>query len=255
MQTQTVSGQTRSVRRAPPHSKATRKGASGPFSISATTKRAEGGQPTTSNPVPKPPNGKSKSVEEGNGKKTPVSATPAVGAGKAAEKPDDGKKPAQEPALIVFGLTEKGAPQASWFSGVDAEVAIRTAQLLKFRALAVKTPAQRDLLPQLRQGQVFAGDRLFAPVIQQSLYEELTRVAGDPKGDAAPPPAPPNPRDWAAIKVGSMVLGIEDAEDGWGEALVLEVNEHLLRLRWVFEPRWPAFIKPRTEVALLPPGA
>ena len=245
MQTQSIGGQARPVRKASPQS--TPKGASASFSISGPRKRADGPKNETSTPGPKPGNGKGKTPESPD-KKAPV-ASPS------ATKPDDAKKAALEPALIVFGLTERGAPQAAWFSGADAEVAIRTAQLLKFRAVPVKTPAQRDLLAQLRQGEVFAGDRLFAPVVQQPLYDDVMKAAGDPKGDAVPPPAPPNPGDWAAIKVGAMVLAMEDAEDGWGEALVLDFNEPFLRLRWVFEPRWPAFMKRRTEVGLLPLGS
>ena len=117
-------------------------------------------------------------------------------------KPDDSKKPSHEPVLIVFGLTEKGLPQGSWFSGVDAEVAIRSAQLMKLRAIKVTSQAQRDLLDQLRHGQVFASDRLFAPVIQRPLYEALLQAAGDPKGDEASAPTPqshaPGPRSRPA---------------------------------------------------------
>ena len=184
MQTQSVNDRT--LRRAAPATKGMiSKGASARLAVSEGRKRADGAQPPASSPQPSKPAEPAKppASDKGEGKKGGV-VPAAAAASKAAEpaKPDEGKKPSQEPVLIVFGLTEKGLPQGSWFSGVDAEVAIRSAQLMKLRAIKVTSQAQRDLLGQLRQGQVFASDRLFAPVIQRPLYEALLQAAGDPKG-------------------------------------------------------------------------
>ena len=255
MQTQSVND--RSLRRAAPATKGMiRKGASAPLAVSGGRKRADGAQPPASSPQPskpaeppKPPAG-----DKGDGKKRGV--VPAAAASKAPEpaKPDEGKKPSHEPVLIVFGLTEKGLPQGSWFSGVDAEVAIRSAQLMKLRAIKVTSQAQRDLLGQLRQGQVFASDRLFAPIIQRPLYEALLQAAGDPKGDEASGTEAPKPRAWPEIKAGSVVLATEDPKGGWWDAVVVEAGDNVLQLRWIIEPRSAAFVRPRGEVGLMPAG-
>src|SRR5829696_8249692 len=143
MQTQSVNDRT--LRRAAPAAKGMiRKGASAPLVVSEGRKRADGAQPPASSPPSskpaEPP--KTPASDKGDGKKGSV--VPAAAASRAPEpaKPDDSKKSSHEPVLIVFGLTEKGLPQGSWFSGVDAEVAIRSARLMKLRAIKVTSQAQ-----------------------------------------------------------------------------------------------------------------
>ena len=229
-------------------------GGFGPLGVSGGRKRADGAPPPASNPQPSKPAEPAKppTSDKGEGKKG--GAVPAAVSKAAEAKPDEGKKRSHEPVLIVFGLTEKGLPQGSWFSGVDAEVAIRSAQLMKLRAIKVTSQAQRDLLGQLRQGQVFASDRLFAPIIQRPLYEALLQAAGDPKGDEASGTEAPKPRAWPEIKAGSVVLATEDPKGGWWDAVVVEAGDNVLQLRWIIEPRSAAFVRPRGEVGLMPAG-
>jgi len=254
MQTQSVNDRT--LRRAAPAAKGMiRKGASAPLVVSEGRKRADGAQPPANSPPPSKPAEPAKppASDKGDSKKGGV-VPAAASKGSEPAKPDEGKKPSHEPVLIVFGLTEKGLPQGSWFSGVDAEVAIRSAQLMKLRAVRVTSQVQRDLLGQLRQGQVFASDRLFAPVIQRPLYEALLQAAGDPKGDEASSAEAAKPRAWAEIKAGSVVLATEDPKGGWWDAVVIEAGDNVLQLRWIIEPRSAAFVRPRGEVGLVPAG-
>lgn len=61
----------------------------------------------------------------------------------------------------------------------------------------------------------------------------------------------PNCRD---IKTGSLVLATTGSGDGWWEAVVTEVDNDVLVLRWRDWPDEPAFSRRRSELALLHPG-
>ena len=73
---------------------------------------------------------------------------------------------------------------------------------------------------------------------------------------ATPPNAgtaasPPLPKSWSEIRVGSLVIAHEGVEEGWWEAVVTEVRDDVLTLRWRDYPKQPAVIRNRKEVALL----
>src|SRR3954447_2646740 len=77
------------------------------------------------------------------------------------------KKPDTGPAVIVFGYNEHRVPQAAWFSEAEANLAIRAARLMGLRVLRIEDDAHRQLAARLRQGQVYAADRTFAPAVQR----------------------------------------------------------------------------------------
>ena len=69
-------------------------------------------------------------------------------------------------------------------------------------------------------------------------------------------PQPPSlPRNWADIKVGSLVLAHESPEDGWWEAIVTSINDASITMRWRDEPREPSVTRRRDQIALLYSGA
>ena len=61
----------------------------------------------------------------------------------------------------------------------------------------------------------------------------------------------PLPKTWSEIRVGSVVIAHESVDDGWWEALVTEVRDDVLTLRWRDYPKQPAVVRNRKEVALL----
>lgn len=162
----------------------------------------------------------------------------------------DRQAAAPEPAVLVFGMSDKGLPEAAWFSGADAEAALLAARLMSLHAAEITTDRHKALAGQLQQGQAFASERLFAPIVGQELYNELFEVCGaSPAGE----PVLQYPTSWEEIRVGSVVLAVEtEAEEGWFEAIVLASNDHLLQLRWKDAPRDASFICSRSQVALLP---
>src|SRR4051812_24644201 len=79
----------------------------------------------------------------------------------------------------------------------------------------------RELAARLRQGQVYAADRTFAPAVQREIFDALCELAGP---GAAPAPieitaskdeAAPRPASWDDIRVGSFVIAQESPQDGW----------------------------------------
>jgi hypothetical protein len=165
----------------------------------------------------------------------------------------DRQAAAPDPSIVVFGQNEKGAPQGAWFSGVDAEVALKAAAMMGLRAATIGSEKHEALAKELQQGQVFASDRLFAPQIRPELYDQLFELCGaTPVEDTTFD----RPGSWDEIGVGSLVLATDgDQQGGWFEALVMATNDHLLQLRWRDQPRDASFIRARSEVALPPTQA
>ena len=162
----------------------------------------------------------------------------------------DRQAAAPDPSIVVFGQTEKGVPQGAWFSGVDAEVALKAAAMMGLRAATIGSEKHEALAKELQQGQVFASDRLFAPAIKPELYDQLFELCGaTPVEDTTFD----TPGSWDDISVGSLVLASDsNPNEGWFEALVMATNDHLLQLRWRDQPREASFIRARYQVALLP---
>src|SRR3954468_9032895 len=162
-----------------------------------------------------------------NSTKPPVNADPI-----GATPPDSG------PALIVFGRSVYGIPQAAWFPASEADLATRAARLMGLRVLRIADDAHRQLAARLRQGQVYAADRTFAPAVAREVFDALAALAGPVtapspleitagKSDAASRPA-----SWDEIQVGSLVIAQESLEEGWWEAVVMALEGEQLLLRW-----------------------
>src|SRR3954471_9953725 len=105
------------------------------------------------------------------------------------------------------------------------------------RVLRIEDEAHRQLAARLRQGQVYAADRTFAPAVQREIFDALCEMAGPvdapspleitaSKDDIASRPA-----SWQAIKVGDLVIAQESYEDGWWEAVVVAIEADQLLLR------------------------
>ena len=75
--------------------------------------------------------------------------------------------------MIVFGFNEHRIPQASWFPGAEADLATRAARLMGLRVLKIEDEPHRALAARLRQGQVYAADRTFAPAVQREIFDTL----------------------------------------------------------------------------------
>jgi hypothetical protein len=169
------------------------------------------------------------------------------------------RKADTEPAVIVFGFNEHRIPQAAWFSEAEAALATRAARLMGLQVLRIEYDAHRELAARLRQGQVYAADRTFAPAVQREVFDKLCELAGPV---ASPSPveitehkdqAASRPASWDAIEVGDLVIAQESPDAGWWEAIVVAIENDQLVLRWRDYARTPCVRRGRLDVALLPP--
>lgn len=201
-----------------------------------------------------------------------------------AEKPKEvptGDQPA--PAVVLFGLDDRGKAHAAWFAEDHAAAGAAAAEAMGMFALPVEDDAVRALAGQVPQGKIFASGKAFVPFVKASLFDALVmhlpedqrdrarqpvRVSGKAAGNSyavasgavdgggsAPAGTPHDlPDDWSKIKVGSVVLASEGREDGWYEADVLEaLPGNRFKLRWHDWPDLPKFERTLTEIALLHP--
>src|SRR5215211_1969378 len=179
-----------------------------------------------------------------------------------------------EPSVIVFGRDDAGKPRASWFDAGSAGLASKAADLMKMRVLRIETEEQKAVARQLAPGRVLESGRAFTPFARATVFSKLVELAhgaqeaATPNGaTAAPdssgtassgggaPNAPQRPQDWDEIGIGSLVLAHEGPEDGWWESIVIGVNGESLSLKWRDWPRYPVFVRRRTDLALLPAAA
>lgn len=156
-------------------------------------------------------------------------------------------------AVIVFGMSEQGLPQAAWFPAADAEIAVKAASLMKLKAARIDTEEHRGVAKELRQGQVYASERTFAPVVNQDLYARLFKLCGEaPVQDLSLP----RPGTFGDVRIGSLVLACDELpDDGWYEAVVIGLQDDLFQLRWRYAARDASFIRSRQQIGLLAPEA
>jgi hypothetical protein len=170
--------------------------------------------------------------------------------------------------LVLFGIDSRGKPMGARFGRDHASLAIKAATQLHLNVLASNDPKVAEIAGRLPVGRVHATGRTFVPFIRRDLYDRLVAAAGNGNGVSpvrltgshaggatSPPSDNPNlPRNWHEIGVGDLVVAQEDPEDGWYEAIVIEVNGEMLTLRWRNYPRQRSLVRHRLRVGLLYPG-
>ena len=172
--------------------------------------------------------------------------------------------------LVLFGIDSRGKPKAARFGREHASLAIKAATQLQLNVLASNDPKVAEIAARLPVGRVHATGRTFVPFIRRDLYDKLVAAAGNGNGaspvrltasqaggvaTASPPSDNPSlPRNWHEIGLGDLVVVQESLEDGWYEAIVIEVNGDMLTLRWRDYPRQRRIVRHRLRVGLLYPG-
>ena len=161
----------------------------------ATTQRGPSASPATTNPrEPRINKGASAPFVIPGGEKAaenPAKPRPTTAHPNKADEAH-ARKASTDPAVIVFGFNEHRIPQAAWFSEAEADLATRAARLMGLRVLRIENDAHRELAARLRQGQVYAADRTFAPAVQREIFDTLCELAG--------PVAAPSPVEITAGK-------------------------------------------------------
>ena len=183
---------------------------------------------------------------------------------------------ADRPAVAVVFRNGKDTPRGAWFTAADLDAAIDGAAEMGMLAIRANTPEIIRLTMKLPKGRVFESGKLFAPLIQAKVYEELMTYhpehgitakprlvmsaapTGTSSGDAdaegpgASVPEGTRPTDWSQITVGSLVLAEEARMEGWFEAIIIEVcPKQVFKLRYRDYPDDPIITRHVSRLALM----
>jgi energy-coupling factor transporter ATP-binding protein EcfA2 len=153
---------------------------------------------------------------------------------------------ADTPAVAVVVRNGKETPRGAWFPADDIEAVLAGAAEMGMHAVKASTPEIISLAQRLPKGRIFDSGKLFTPLIQTKVYDELmahlpehgitakprlvmsAASSGTGDADAEGPgesvPEGTRPTDWSQITVGSLVLAEEARMEGWFEAIVLEAR-------------------------------
>jgi hypothetical protein len=159
--------------------------------------------------------------------------------------------------MILFGLDENKRPRAARFLvGEHLGLLAKAADAQDLIICEVNNEKLIELAKKLPAGKVHAPDTAFVPYVRKELYDKIVEVAGSEAiAPTEPPKAPTFPRSFEEIASGHLVIAQESLEWGWWEAIVFEVEEDVLTLRYRDYPRLPRFKRSRNSVALLSPAA
>lgn len=195
-----------------------------------------------------------------------------------------------KPYLIIIGVNATGKAFGSMFSEAEAELAERAAGQMDMEVIRVEGDELAALAADLPRGKLFEkSGNAFVPLMAMAKYERLKTLA-EAAGTLSKPPRPESattlpdgaaegagdatggggegnklaysnvPSSWQAITLGSLVLMREEGEqEGWYDAVVTGVAsaedpDAQLTLRYVEFIDYPAQVRRRTELALLPPS-
>lgn len=191
------------------------------------------------------------------------------------------------PYLIVLGSNASGRYFGSAFPEAEADAAERAAGQMDLHVVRVHGDELTALAADLPRGKVFpASGNAFVPLCAKARVEKLMAL-GEAAGTLSKPPKPEPatrpadhggqatgdaadgggaalpehylPTSWADLRVGALVLVADGEDQGWWEAVVVEVaneddyDQTLLSLRFTGFPTYPVQVRRRAEVALLPP--
>lgn len=182
---------------------------------------------------------------------------------------------ADTPAIAVLFRNGKDTPRGSWFPAESLDAVISGSAEMGMHAIKADTPEIIELARKLPKGRVFDSGKLFAPLIQTKVYEQLlthlpehgiaakpglvmTTASTDGGGDADAEgasdsvPEGTRPTDWSKITVGSLVLAEEARMEGWFEAIVLEVRpKDVFKLKFRDYPDDPIITRHVSRLALM----
>lgn len=188
-----------------------------------------------------------------------------------------------KPFVIVYGLDTTGRARAGLFLPNHTEIATRAAEKMRLNLIPVNTNEIREIALRLKYGTLYKRGICFIPSVKRELYDRLVNItqtditAKIDKADrnliAKSPPRveldiandnferrtslpkkPTLPRSWDEIKVGDLVIAQANRRDGWWEAIVTELIDDDLALKWCDFPRVRQVRRNRREIALLFPG-
>src|SRR5215218_5403817 len=89
-------------------------------------------------------------------------------------------------AIVLFGLSEHGKPQAGLFSESQASLAKKAARQLGLTALTVSPADLATLKAKIPAGRLYANRRSFIPASRRDVHERLLEFARTGSSGSAP---------------------------------------------------------------------
>lgn len=173
---------------------------------------------------------------------------------KKTDKPTSQPKPA--PAAkpyIVFGADEYARPRAAQFMTAEVEPLQKAAAAMNARLMEVTTPELAEIMNSLPLGRLHASGEGFLPYVKGQTYSELVwaTLADEWPKPVSGPTARELPGRWDDVAPGHVVIARETFECGWWEAVVVERNGDLVKLRYCDYPKYSPIVRHRSAVALI----
>jgi len=165
------------------------------------------------------------------------------------------------PIVVVAGLGSDGKPHAAQFSHENAKLAAKAAKLMGLGVGQANTETALAVAQQLPRGKIYASGRAFAPLIKQTVYEQLQKVLTLERDDSAPEPDPkpaPSSDPWTELKVGGVALyGGKYVDEGWWEVIITKISKDgdLVTCAWRGAPKQKPVKCRRYELGIIGPEA
>jgi hypothetical protein len=179
---------------------------------------------------------------------------------KTSPKANAGAAAASAVPLIVIGYDEDQKPRGAQFTASNANLVKKAAELMDLRVYEASNEELAALTKKLPIGRLYSNGKGFVPNVKQSLYSQVVvALAVEPQAAIGKdqddlPVATGLPKSWEEIAPGHLVIAQEALEYGWWEAVVLERNGDMLKLRFRDFPKLPKFSRHRAAVALISSG-
>jgi hypothetical protein len=155
----------------------------------------------------------------------------------------------QKSIIVVAGLDQEQRPHAARFTQSQETLATKAAALMGFKVGMAQTSRALTLARTLTKGRIFATGRALVPYVRQEVFDEMqTAIAFEEPSpiEIESSPAP----DGDPLAIGNVVLATESKE-GWWEAIVLDVENDRVGLRWRDWPKLKRFTRSRAEIAII----
>jgi hypothetical protein len=162
-------------------------------------------------------------------------------------------------AIVLFGLSEDGKPQAGIFPEAQASLAKKAAKELRLEALNVSAAELASFGTKIPAGKLYANRRSFIPNVRKDLHQKLVEFAKGGSADSSrggssgSPPLPPSagiPKNWESVAPGHQILVQSSLPDGWWESIVLKREGEILTVRFRDYPKEAPFTVHLSQIAL-----
>jgi hypothetical protein len=164
--------------------------------------------------------------------------------------------------LIVLGYDDQQKPRGARFQDANPKLVAEAAKAMGLNVYSATGADVASLAKKLPVGRLFSTGKGSVAPIRQHLYSQLiVALAGQPEAaltsdEPLPTMASGLPKNWDEIAPGHLVIAQESHENGWYEALVIDIdrNGEMLTLRFRDYPKLPKFARHRSAVALISTG-